>query len=151
VTVASVAHQSAQLEFADLQGEYRYDGYAAYAASKLCNILFTYELADRLADAGVTANCLHPGVVATKLLEAGFPGLGGASVIEGARTLVYLATSPEVAEITGTYFVGGRPTRSSAVSYDLTARRRLWSISEQLVGVGGDAAGTERKPPNHSV
>ena len=135
VTVASVAHQSAQLEFADLQGTYRYDGYTAYAFSKLCNILFTYELADRLADAGVTANCLHPGVVATKLLQAGFPGLRGATVIEGARTPVYLATSPEVAEITGTYFVGGRPARSSAVSYDVTARRRLWRVSEQLVGL----------------
>lgn len=135
ITVASTAHRSGYLDWDNLNGEQAYDGYSAYACSKLCNILFTYELAERLRDTEVTANCLHPGVVGTKLLEAGFPGLGGMTVLEGARTSVHLASSAKLAEISGAYFVGRRPERSSAASYDPATRRRLWDVSREMVGL----------------
>jgi NAD(P)-dependent dehydrogenase (short-subunit alcohol dehydrogenase family) len=135
INVSSAAHRSGYLEWDNLNGEQAYDGYSAYALTKLCNVLFTYELADRLRGSGVTVNCLHPGVVGTKLLEAGFPGLGGTSVPEGARTSVHLAASPKVADVTGAYFVGRRPERSSGASYDAAGRRRLWELTRTMVGL----------------
>jgi NAD(P)-dependent dehydrogenase (short-subunit alcohol dehydrogenase family) len=132
VNVASMAHQSGRLDPNDLTPARHYDGYAAYAASKLANILFTVELAKRLADTGVTANCLHPGVIATKLLRSGF-GMGGASVEQGARTSVYLATSPEVADVSGRYYVDCRPTTPSRTARDEALAARLWQESERLL------------------
>jgi NAD(P)-dependent dehydrogenase (short-subunit alcohol dehydrogenase family) len=140
VTVASVAHRSGYLEWDNLNGEEAYDGYSAYAMSKLCNILFTYELAERLRGTGVTANCLHPGVVDTKLLQAGFPGQGGLSVREGARLPVHLASSPEVEGVTGEYFAAGQPQRSAGLTYDGPIRRRLWELSCRLTGLADDSS-----------
>jgi NAD(P)-dependent dehydrogenase (short-subunit alcohol dehydrogenase family) len=132
VTVSSTTHQSiTRVEWNNLQGEKRYDAYTAYALSKLGNILFTYALAERLQDAGVTANTLHPGTVNTKLLRAGFGGYG-ISPQEGAETPVYLAASPEVEGITGKYFVHRQPVSSSPLTYDRDVRDRLWRISEEL-------------------
>ncbi len=132
VTVSSTTHQSIrQVDFENLQGEKWYDGYYAYALSKLGNILFTYELARRVASEGITANTLHPGAVNTKLLRAGF-GNYGVDLERGAETPVYLASSPEVGGGTGKYFVNKRPTPSSPLSYDRDLQKDFWQIGEQL-------------------
>ena len=132
VNVSSMAHQSGRLDPKELTFARDYDGYAAYAASKLANILFTAELAKRLADTTVTANSLHPGVIGTKLLRAGF-GMGGAPVEQGARTSVYLATSPEVADASGRYYVDCRPATPSRSARDEALAARLWQESERLL------------------
>jgi NAD(P)-dependent dehydrogenase (short-subunit alcohol dehydrogenase family) len=144
VNVSSGAHAGASLDFDDLQSERRYNATRAYSQSKLANILFTYELARRLAGTGVTANCLHPGVIGTKLLAdyMGIPAAGGAlartfgaKAEEGATTSIYLATSPEIEGVSGKYFEQKRPRRSSHESYDEAAARRLWEVSERLTGL----------------
>jgi NAD(P)-dependent dehydrogenase (short-subunit alcohol dehydrogenase family) len=146
VNVSSAAHQGAVLDFDDLQSEQKYAGFRAYGRSKLANILFTHELARRLEGTGVTANCLHPGVVATGfnrnnglLMRLGMtiarPFLISAE--KGAQTIVYLASSPEVEGVTGEYFVNCTATTSSPVSYDDEAARRLWDVSASLTGLSG--------------
>ncbi|MFL5490939.1 MAG: SDR family oxidoreductase [Gemmatimonadales bacterium] len=144
INVSSGAHSGSHLDFADLQGERGYDGNRAYSQSKLANILFTYELARRLRGTGVTANCLHPGVIATRLLAdyMGVPAAGGALARtfgakpeKGAETIVYLASSQEVEGVTGKYFVNKRPVTSSRESNDEAAARRLWEVSERLTGI----------------
>jgi len=146
VTVSSLGHRFAYsgLDFADLQSERHYWAMDAYAKSKLANILFTRELARRLVGTGVTANCLHPGVV-----RSGFGSHDDTSGVErlsmllgspffvsaarGARTTVYLASAPEVADRTGGYYVRCREHRPSRAARDPEAARRLWEVSEQLV------------------
>ena len=141
VNVASGAHRGATLRFDDLMGARAYDGWKAYAQSKLANIVFTYELARRLTGTGVTANCLHPGAVATNFGSAG-PALIRVAVrvgrpfmkspARGAATSIYLASSPEVAGVSGKYFVNQREARSSRESYDPEVAARLWKVSEEL-------------------
>jgi NAD(P)-dependent dehydrogenase (short-subunit alcohol dehydrogenase family) len=135
VTIASVAHEAALLDFDNLQGERFFDGYEAYALSKLANVLFTYELAERTRGTGVTAMCLHPGVIATKLLTAGFPGARGSRVERGSRGPIHLACSPELTDATGSYFSGCRNASSAPVTYDEALRRRFWEASADLVGL----------------
>ncbi len=133
VITSSMAHSSS-IDFNNLNGEKYWDSYNAYAVSKLENILFTYKL-DRLLRAEkshVTANCLHPGVISTKLLHAGW-GIGGGSLQQGAATSVYLATSEEVEGVSGKYFVNSRPQKSAAFSYDHKAQDKLWQISEAFL------------------
>jgi NAD(P)-dependent dehydrogenase (short-subunit alcohol dehydrogenase family) len=144
VNVASDAHRWGRLDFEDLGNTKRYKAMRVYGQSKLCNILFTYMLARRLAGSTVTANCLHPGAVATrlgqnngriatmltKLLAPFFRSAEG-----GADTAVYLATSPDVATATGGYFVDRKPRRSAQITYDEAVQARLWEASEQLTGV----------------
>lgn len=142
ITVSSMAHQSAKINFDDLQGERRYSGWAAYAQSKLANILFTYELADRLQQSDITVNCLHPGFVATGFAQNNAGFMAGAMAVlqrffaitpeKGAETSIFLATSPSVAQVTGRYFVDSKAVASSPASYDVTTRRRLWEISTKL-------------------
>ncbi len=133
VTVSSMTHQRiSQVDFDNLQGEKHYDGYSAYALSKLGNLLFTYQLAYDLQGTRVTANALHPGGVATKLMRAGFGG-GGISVERGAETPVYLASSPEVEGVNGEYFVNKRLAKSSPLSYDVRLQERFWETSAELV------------------
>jgi NAD(P)-dependent dehydrogenase (short-subunit alcohol dehydrogenase family) len=132
VNVASQAHSS-QLDFENLEGEKHYEAYDAYARSKLCNLLFTYKLASMLAGSTTTANVLHPGVISTKLLHAGW-GSGGSRLSEGSKTSVYLSASPEVDGINGKYFVNRRLARSSTISYDLDTQDKLWKESERLTG-----------------
>jgi NAD(P)-dependent dehydrogenase (short-subunit alcohol dehydrogenase family) len=146
VNVASEAHRGAALDFDDLQAERSYSAWTAYGRSKLANVYFTYELAERLRGSGVTANCLHPGVVASGF-GRGEPGPMRWIVTlarpfmtneaKGAATSIYLASSPEVEGVTGKYFVRQREKRSSAVSYDVAARRRLWEASEALTAPKG--------------
>ena len=144
INVSSGVHGGATLDFEDLQGERSYRANRAYGQSKLANILFTYELARRVNGTGITANCLHPGVIGTKLLAdyMGAPvGAGavartfGATPERGAATSIYLASSPEVEGVTGQYFEDKRARRSSRESYDEAAARRLWEISERLTGL----------------
>ncbi|MEJ2366140.1 MAG: SDR family oxidoreductase [Deltaproteobacteria bacterium] len=144
VTVASDMHRGATIDFDDLQSEVAYKPVRVYCRTKLANVLFTKELARRLQGAGVTANCLHPGVVATKLLAdaMGMPRtlrpttrLIGSSPDKGAKTSIYLATSPEVEGVSGKYFVSQNPVESSKVSYDENMASRLWRVSEELTGL----------------
>jgi NAD(P)-dependent dehydrogenase (short-subunit alcohol dehydrogenase family) len=143
VNVSSVAHTRGKVDFADLQGAHRYSFAKAYGQSKLALIYFTYELADRLKGTGVTVNALHPGVVASNF-NHGMKGLAhiigsliytlvGINVEKGAQTTLYLATSPEVAGVSGKYFSDGREAASSRLSYDTAVRQRLWKVSEELI------------------
>ncbi len=133
VNVSSMIH-AGHIDFDDLQSEKGYSAQAAYGLSKLCNVLFTYELAERLAGTGVTANCLHPGVIDTKLFRAGWSA-GGSPIEAGSRNTVYVATAPELEGVTGKYFVNQRPAESQPISHDPEARRRLWRLSAALVGL----------------
>lgn len=135
VVVASGVHGNASLDLDDLQGERAWDGYGAYARSKLCNVLFAAELAARLEGTGATANSLHPGVVGTKLLRAGFAMEGPDTLAQGAATSVYLATSPEVEGVTGRYFVRQKPVPASRLARKADLRAALWAASERLAGL----------------
>jgi NAD(P)-dependent dehydrogenase (short-subunit alcohol dehydrogenase family) len=143
VNTASDAHHGAALNFDDLQLEKSFSATKAYNRSKLCNILFTRELARRLRGTGVTANCLHPGFVATRLGDesgglisrlvwlAKFFAL---SPEQGAKTIVHLASSPDVAGLTGQYFCECRPTKPSPAALDDRAASLLWERSAALAG-----------------
>jgi len=149
VSTSSDASTQGSIELDDLQLERGYKPFRAYSNAKLANILFTFELARRLAGSGVTANCVHPGFV-----RSGFgSGLGGPMRLgtkaaqlfarrpeKGAETIVYLASSPAVASVTGKYFFDKQPKTPPAAAVDVALARRLWAMSEQLTGVGGPAA-----------
>ncbi len=132
ITVSSMAHATA-MDFNNLRGQKHYSGYEAYGMSKLANILFTFRLAEKLKQTSLTANCLHPGVIQTKLLRAGW-GIGGSSVAQGAKNSVYLATSAEVEKVNGAYFSDGRQARPAAVAFDRNVQERLWKLSESVCG-----------------
>ncbi len=132
VTVSSMVHSSGSLDLGApsfLRARGGYSGYDAYCASKLANVLFTAELARRLAASKVTANCLHPGVIDTKLLHAGF-AVTGSPVEEGARTSVFLATSAAVAGVSGKYFNGCREAQCSDAGRDPALAQALWQATE---------------------
>lgn len=131
INVSSMAHSSSP-NFDNLAEPRFFDGWEAYCQSKLCNILFTYKLAEKLRNQGVTANCLHPGVIDTKLLRVNFGG--GSPVTEGSRKLVYPATAPELATVTGKYFKDNRLTRSAEITYNPEIQKKLWDLSEKLYG-----------------
>lgn len=144
VNVSSNAHLSASINFDALEKVNSYNGYVAYGQSKLANVLFTYELARQLEGTGITCNALHPGVVATNIANHGtsfftvFFKLFSPffkSPESGAATSVYLATSPEVATVTGKYFADSKEKGSSTISHDVAAAKRLWDISTRLTGL----------------
>jgi len=145
VTVASAAHRGAAIPFDDLNGERGFSGWIAYGWTKLANILFTAELARRLAGSGVTATCLHPGVVATGFGREGpflvreFQRLLGRVFLldpkQGADTLVWLASSPEMEGASGGYYAKRRLATPSRAAGDAAAARRLWQESERLTGL----------------
>ncbi len=146
VSTSSGAHRRAKLDFADLQSRIGYGGFAVYSKSKLCNILFTRELARRIAGTGITANCLHPGFVATRfgdqsgglvstLVRVAKP-FGGISPEEGAKTILYLATSPNVASVSGEYFYQCKIDMPSPEARNDRDARKLWDISAEISGVG---------------
>jgi NAD(P)-dependent dehydrogenase (short-subunit alcohol dehydrogenase family) len=144
VNTASGAHRGEALDFDDLQMERRYRGLTAYGRSKLANIMFTRELARRLAGTGVTANCLHPGFVATGLGQRGagiFGSLVRVAMVfagnpeQGAKTIVHLAAAPDVATATGGYYVDCRTAQPSGAAQDDAAARRLWEKSVRLAGL----------------
>src|SRR5918998_1896983 len=140
ITVSSEARRSAQLDFDDLQSERRYRAFPVYGMTKRANILFTYELADRLAGTGVVANCLHPGGVNTGfgdddrspsilLFRAFKPFMRTPE--QGAETVIYLASSPEAGEMSGRYLMDGREVFPAEPRGE-AAQRRLWEVSEEL-------------------
>ena len=133
VTISSMAHRRGEIDFKNLQAEKSFRNMMVYSNSKLANVLFTFELAQRLAGSGVTATCLHPGVIATKLLHMGFD-LPGDSPSIGAETPVYLAASPQAAEANGAYFQDCAPARHSPLADDAVLRREFWEISEIISG-----------------
>ena len=144
VTVTSDAHSAAKLDLDDPNLEHGWDSWRSYANSKLANILFTRELARRLDGTGVTANCAHPGVVRTGFGREGKPLLRLGTTLarpfflspeRGADTIVYLASSPDVAGETGGYYVKRQRREPSAAARDDAAARKLWDISEKLTGL----------------
>jgi retinol dehydrogenase 14 len=145
VTVSSNAHALGEVDFDDLQGERSYSGARAYNQSKLANVLFTYELARRLQGTSVTANALHPGVVSTsfgaedprRIQRLLIPLLRPfmKSPAKGAATSIYLASAPELEQVTGRFFANEKPKRSSERSYDEATAARLWKVSADLVGL----------------
>jgi len=150
VNVSSNAQGGGKINFDDLQGTKGYRGWRAYSQAKLANVLFTYELARRLKGTGVTANCLHPGFVATNfgqnnggLMEIGISiaqRIFALDVEEGAKTSIFLASLPLVEGVTGQYFVAKKPKKSAKRSYDETVARRLWEVSAQMTGVADQGA-----------
>ncbi|MBA2685525.1 MAG: SDR family oxidoreductase [Gemmatimonadaceae bacterium] len=152
VNVASVAERNNPIDFADLQSEKNFGGFRTYGKSKLANVLFTYQLAARLAGTGITANCLHPGAVATDMLKK-IPWLLYTLISpflltpeQGAMTQVYLASSLQVEGVTGGYYVKSKAARSSARSYDVSAQRRLWDASEAMVASHSSHGSLENIP-----
>jgi NAD(P)-dependent dehydrogenase (short-subunit alcohol dehydrogenase family) len=149
VNVSSAAHMGSKIHFDDLQFQHGYRGMRVYSQSKLTNVLFTYELARRLAGSGVTTNALHPGFVASRfatnnglLVKIGMSLMRFIAISpeEGAQTSIYLASSPEVKGVTGKYFVKCQPKRSDPASYNEDTSRRLWEVSAQMVGLEQPAA-----------
>jgi NAD(P)-dependent dehydrogenase (short-subunit alcohol dehydrogenase family) len=136
INVSSIAHNRAFLDLEDIENTRReFDDYQAYATSKFANVLFTVELARRLGTRGVLVNAVHPGVVSTKLLTAGFDMRGPDSIGKGARTSVMLAISPEYGHISGAYFVEGRESRMHRQASDAQFAARFYELSAERVGV----------------
>jgi NAD(P)-dependent dehydrogenase (short-subunit alcohol dehydrogenase family) len=142
VNVSSDAHKAGSINFDDMMSARKYSSFGVYSMSKLANVLFTYELARRLEDSGVTANALHPGFVASNFGRSN-GGMWGAIMPlihrfaitpeKGAETTIHLAGSPSVEGVTGKYFVKKQAVPSSKASYDTAVQRRLWDVSGQLV------------------
>ena len=142
VNVSSSSHYSAgNFRLEDLPRPGNGRSYQAYGRSKLCNVLFTYELARRLEGSGVTVNALHPGLVRTRIARNNgvlgwvanfFIGVRGVAATKGAETLVYLASSPDVQAVTGKFFIDCRDVASSSLSYDTGLAAELWDLSERL-------------------
>jgi retinol dehydrogenase 14 len=145
VTVSSNAQAMGRIDFDDLQGERSYSGARAYNQSKLANVMFTYELARRLAPSAVTANALHPGVVRTAFGAEDPRGIQRAliplarpfmkSPTQGATTSIHVSSAPDLEHTTGRYFANCKPKRSSKRSYDQAAAAHLWQVSAELVGL----------------
>ncbi|MFT3836801.1 MAG: SDR family oxidoreductase [Myxococcaceae bacterium] len=141
VSVASEAHRSGKLNFDDLNGEKSWSGWGSYGTSKLANILWTRELSRRLNGKNVTANCLHPGFVASDFLSKGgiwtvikpIAYLFAIDEVEGAQTSIYLATSPEVEGKTGDYYARSRLKAPRKSGQDDAVAKQLWEASEKLV------------------
>lgn len=145
VNMAASAHKFVrEVNFNNLESQEKYSGWQAYAQSKLCTLLFTYELARRLEGTRITVNTLHPGVIATHFGHNA-KGLIGWMIHltnlfahgpeRGAQTSIYLATSPSVEGVTGKYFVKKKEVTSSAASYNPATAKRLWQVSKTMVGL----------------
>jgi retinol dehydrogenase 12 len=149
INTSSDAHKGNRLDFSDLQSANDYSGFKVYGRSKLANILYTRELARRWAGTGVSANCLHPGFVATRFGDGSGGMLSFAvrvaknfaiSPEKGAQTIVYLASSDDVAGVTGKYFYKCREAAPTREAQDNDAAHRLWLETERLTGISSDAA-----------
>ena len=143
VNVSSSAHYGIDFEFDNLNGEKKYSGFDVYKKSKLANVMFTYELAKRVKDKGITANCLHPGFVSTNFGKNNnflwrnvirvAMWLTAINVKDGAKTSIHLACSDEVKDITGRFFANCEVKKGSSKAKNEEHNRRLWDISEDYV------------------
>ena len=145
VTVSSEAERWGNIDFDDLQSKKKYRGFPVYGMTKLANIMFTYELAERLEGTGVTATCMHPGAVNTRF---GTNNRGPMTLLfrlfkpfmrtpeQGADTVIWLASSPDVEGLSGRYYADRKPLEPKKIANDPAARRRLWEESERLTGLG---------------
>jgi NAD(P)-dependent dehydrogenase (short-subunit alcohol dehydrogenase family) len=145
VTVSSEAERWGNIAFDDLQSKKKYRGFPVYGMTKLANIMFTYELAERLEGTGVTATCMHPGAVNTRF---GTNNRGPMTILfrafkpfmrtpkQGADTVIWLAASPDVEGVSGRYYSDRKPLEPKKIANDPAARRRLWEESERLTGLG---------------
>ncbi|MBS1152144.1 MAG: retinol dehydrogenase [Myxococcaceae bacterium] len=131
VNVSSIAHARGHLDLEDFDFRRDYEGYAAYAASKQANVLFTRALARRLGGTAVTTSALHPGVIGTKLLRKGFGAMSGGSLEQGAQTSVYCATAPELSKVSGRYYSDRQEAQPAPQARDEKLEERLWTLSEQ--------------------
>lgn len=145
VSTASDAHKSGKLDFSDLQSEKSYSSFRVYGTTKLENILFTRELSRRLQGSGVTANCVHPGFVGTRFGQNNARNIVlkgitraimsfGLKPEEGAKTIIYLASSPEVEGKSGGYYYKCKPEQPTEAARDDDAARRLWDASAKIAG-----------------
>jgi NAD(P)-dependent dehydrogenase (short-subunit alcohol dehydrogenase family) len=146
INVSGEYHRKGKINFDDLNLKENYSAFTASAQSKLADILFTYSLAEKLKNTGITANCMHPGSVATDIIYsdpdagAGIKSLYAFSSLflskpeKGAETVIYLATSNNVSSITGKYFINKKAVESSSLSYDKQLGSKLWEVSENLIG-----------------
>lgn len=145
INVSSSLHKMGKLDFQDIPFENGYSRSKAYQRTKLANIAFTYELARRLSNQQVTVNAMNPGLVATNVGTAagGFTAkvkgivdkIGGITPEEGSKTIIYLASSPDLVGVSGRYFVKEKSIPSSKISYDLDFCRKLWDISDSLTSL----------------
>ena len=146
VNVSSAASASAKMNWDDLQFSQRYSNFAAYSQSKLANVLFSNALARRLEGSGITVNSLHPGLVATRfgdnsknplmrLAMSVVKRFGAISPERGAETSIYLASSPDIAQVSGNYFDKKKSVAPNPIALDSTAQERLWEVSSKLVGI----------------
>jgi retinol dehydrogenase 14 len=145
VTVSSETERWGNIDFDDLQSKKKYRGFPVYGMTKLANIMFTYELAERLEGTGVTATCMHPGAVNTRF---GTNNSGPMTILfrafkpfmrtpeQGADTVIWLASSPDVEGLSGRYYADRKPLEPKKIANDPAARRRLWEESERLTGLG---------------
>jgi retinol dehydrogenase 14 len=145
VTVSSEAERWGNIDFDDLQSKKKYRGFPVYGMTKLANIMFTYELAERLEGTGVAATCMHPGAVNTRF---GTNNRGPMTILfrafkpfmrtpeQGADTVIWLAASPDVEGVSGRYYADRKPLEPKKIANDPAARRRLWEESERLTGLG---------------
>ena len=147
INVSSEAHRLGQLDLNQPHTAKNYSSFTAYCDSKLANILFTYEMAQRLELTNITANCLHPGVIASNfgttsfgllkwIFKLGRPFMQSAA--KGAETVIYLATSPEVAGVTGKYFKNKKAVNSGKETYNTALAKRLWRFSAAQTGFAAD-------------
>jgi len=144
INVSSMVHTNAKINFDDLNSKKKYSSWSAYATSKLENLYFTYELARKLEDTGVTVNAVHPGLVDSNFGKQGekvplfiykmLTKFGGKTPAEGAKTSIYLALSDEVEGISGEYFANEKLSKSSDLSHDRRNAQKLWEVSSYLVG-----------------
>ena len=133
VNVTSIAYRKALIPYEDLTWQQNYNGWKAYKASKLALVLATFALARRLVGSRVTANCLHPGVVDTKMLRSVSPDAQGISAQDGAVNSVYLATSPSVQGASGLYFENSVSVEPTPQARDIGEQEKLWRLSEEIV------------------
>ena len=135
INVSSMIHKMGKINFDDLQCEKKFGTYSSYGQSKLAMLHYTYDLADKLSGTGVTVNALHPGAVATNIGFPGWMNLFLANPEKGARTSLYLATSPEVEGVSGKYFNNCKKASTSKNSHNRADGKRLWDLTEQLCGL----------------